>query len=91
MHGSTEEVLAILRVSENFPNIEFIAVGKPNLFYEELYRRIVERYRGLRNLKITDFVGEEEKSKVLSRSWILCLPSIREELPIAFLEALAHK
>ena len=68
-----------------------MAVGKPNSLYEELYERIVERYRGLRNLKIAGFVSEEEKSEILSRSWILCLPSIREGLPIAFLEALAHK
>jgi len=78
-------------LAKNFPNIEFVAVGKPNILYEELYKRIVERYRGLKNLRITGFVGEKEKSKILSRSWILCLPSIREGLPIAFLEALAHK
>jgi len=78
-------------LAKNFPEVEFVAVGKPNSLYEELYERIVERYRGLRNLKIAGFVSEEEKSEILSRSWILCLPSIREGLPIAFLEALAHK
>ena len=78
-------------LAKNFPDIEFIAVGKPNLPYERLYERIVKKYQGLNNLRIIGFVGEEEKSKILSKSWILCLPSIREGLPIAFLEALAHK
>jgi len=78
-------------LAKNFPDVEFVAVGKPNLLYEKLYERIVERYRGLRNLKVAGFVSEEEKSEILSRSWILCLPSIREGLPISFLEALAHK
>jgi len=78
-------------LAKSFPDVEFIAVGKPNLLYEELYKRMVGKYRGLRNLKIAGFVSEEEKSRILSRSWILCLPSIREGLPIAFLEALAHK
>jgi len=78
-------------LAKNFPDTAFIAVGKPNLLYEESYEQIVERYRGLKNLRIAGFVSEEEKSKILSRSWILCLPSIREGLPIAFLEALAHK
>ena len=78
-------------LAKNFPDVEFIAVGKPNPLYEELYRQIVEKYRGLKKLKITGFVSEEEKSRILSKSWILCLPSVREGLPIAFLEALAHK
>jgi len=78
-------------LAKNFPGVEFIAVGKPNPLYEGLYRRVMERYQALKNLKITGFVSEEEKSRILSKSWILCLPSIREGLPIAFLEALAHK
>ncbi len=78
-------------LAKNFPDIEFVAIGKPNPLYEKLYRRIVVKYQGCRNLKIAGFVSEEEKSEILSRSWILCLPSIREGLPIAFLEALAHK
>ena len=78
-------------LAKHFPDVEFIAIGKPNILYKELYKRIVERYQGLKNLRIAGFVSEEEKSRILSKSWILCLPSIREGLPIAFLEALAHK
>jgi glycosyltransferase involved in cell wall biosynthesis len=45
----------------------------------------------LPNLEIKGFVSEDEKRSILSRCWIMVLPSIREGLPIAMLEALAHK
>ncbi len=79
------------KLARKFPNVEFVAVGRPCLLYEELYERIVRKYRELDNLKIVGFVNEEMKSEILSKSWVICLPSIREGLPIAFLEALAHK
>lgn len=74
-----------------FPEIKFIAMGAPNELYRDLYEKIVERHKDLKNLEIKGFVSEEEKSRILSKCWVLCLPSIREGLPIAFLEALAHK
>lgn len=78
-------------LARNFPDYEFIAVGKPSLLYGELYKKIVRKYRKLENLRIAGFVGEAEKSEILAKSWVLCLPSIREGLPLSFLEALAHK
>jgi len=79
------------QLAKMFPDIKFIAMGAPNEPYRKLYEKIVERYKGVKNLEVKGFTSEEEKSKILSRCWILCLPSIREGLPIAFLEALAHK
>jgi len=78
-------------LAKRFPDVEFIAMGTPNEPYKELYSKVIRKYQGLRNLKILGFVSEEKKRKILSKCWILCLPSIREGLPIAFLEALAHK
>lgn len=79
------------QLAKMFPEVRFIAMGAPNEQYKRLYERIVQKYEKLENLEIKGFVSEEEKSKILSKSWILCLPSLREGLPIAFLEALAHK
>lgn len=68
-----------------------MAIGKSSLLYEEMYKRVVKKYEKLKNLKIVGFVDERTKSEILAKSWILCLPSIREGLPLAILEALAHK
>ena len=66
-------------------------MGKPNVLYEGKYREVVSKYAGLRNLEIRGFVSEEEKQEILNKCWVLVLPSIREGLPIAMLEALAHR
>jgi glycosyltransferase involved in cell wall biosynthesis len=61
------------------------------VLYEDRCREVVGKYAGLLNLEIKGFVSEDEKRSILSRCWIMVLPSIREGLPIAMLEALAHK
>lgn len=42
-------------------------------------------------MNLTGFVTEELKSRILSESWALINTSIREALPVSFLESLAHK
>ncbi|MCX8205266.1 MAG: glycosyltransferase family 4 protein [Candidatus Nezhaarchaeota archaeon] len=79
------------RLAKALPEVKFIAMGRPGPLYEKMYERIVRKYQGLKNLEIAGFVSEDEKSRKLSESWVFCLPSIREGLPISFLEALAHK
>lgn len=76
-------------LSKKFPEIKFIAIGKSNLprFGLELRRK----YERFKNLEMPGFVSEDEKSRILERSWILINPSIREGLPLNFLEACAHK
>ena len=78
-------------LAKQFPEYRFVAMGKPNILYEDRYRRIASKYVDLKNLEIKGFVSEEEKQEILNKCWILVLPSIREGLPIAMLEALAHK
>jgi len=78
-------------LAKQFPEIRFVAIGKPNVFYEDRYKKVVGKYVGLPNLEIKGFVSEEEKRSILDKCWIMVLPSVREGLPIAMLEALAHK
>ncbi len=78
-------------MAKRFPGLKFVAMGKPSVIYEEKYKEVVHKYKDLKNLETLGFINEEEKQKVLYKCCILLLPSIREGLPIAMLEALAHK
>jgi glycosyltransferase involved in cell wall biosynthesis len=78
-------------LARQFPEAHFIAMGKPSVLYEDRYREVVSKYAGLPNLEVRGFVSEGEKREILDKCWVLVLPSIREGLPIAMLEALAHK
>ena len=71
------------------PNIQFIAMGKAHSQHRN--KELRKRYENIKNLTLTGFVPEQEKVKVLSKSWILVNTSKRECLPISFLEACAHK
>jgi len=66
----------------------FTAMGRSH--DEAKDRELRERYGGVPNLQLTGFVSEEEKSRILEESWALINTSVREALPVSFLEALAH-
>lgn len=79
------------KLAKKFPDIEFVMIGRPSDLYEEWAYSLINKFRHLKNLKILGFIDERTKRKILSKAWVLLLPSIREGLPLAFLEALAHK
>jgi glycosyltransferase involved in cell wall biosynthesis len=70
------------------PEVNFIAMGRSH--DEARDRDLRDRYGGVPNLQLTGFVSEEEKSRILGESWVLVNTSVREALPVSFLEALAH-
>jgi|ECHhosMinimDraft_1075155.scaffolds.fasta_scaffold06275_2 glycosyltransferase involved in cell wall biosynthesis len=78
-------------LAKKFPHIQFIVMGEPSIFHQDLFRRIISGYSNLPNLKLLGFLQGKRKWEILDKCWILALPSIREGLPVAMLEALAHK
>ena len=76
-------------LAKEFPNVKFTALGKAH--DEKRDQNLRKKYSNISNLEMTGFTSEEEKSKILEKSWILINTSVRECLPVAFLETAAHK
>jgi glycosyltransferase involved in cell wall biosynthesis len=76
-------------LAEKFPDMTFVAIGKSNKSEKDSYLRKISH--SIRNLDCPGFVDEETKSEILKKSWIYVNTSIRECLPVAFLEAAAHR
>lgn len=85
-----KRVEKFIQLAQRFPKVKFVAMGKANenLIMDTQLRR---KYRKIPNLELTGFVSENEKEHILSKSWVIVNTSIREGLPISFLEALAHR
>lgn len=84
-----KRVELFFELAEMFPEVEFIAMGRSHDI--EADARLRKRCEGIPNLSCPGFVSEEEKSRILEKSWALVNTSVREALPISFLEALAHE
>ena len=78
-------------LASKFPNVRFIAAGgcrhNNPLRDGELRRRCQEQ----KNIEVPGWLGDDERGKILDRSWILINTSTRECLPVSFLEAGAHR
>lgn len=84
-----KRVELFFQLAEKHPEIDFIAMGKSHSKEKDAELRQV--YKHLPNLKMTGFVSEKDKQLILGRSWALLNTSIREALPISFLEAFASQ
>lgn len=84
-----KRVKLFLDIARRFPDVYFVAMGQGHDATGDA--EIRRRYAGLPNLTMTGFVDEAEKSRILGESWALVNTSIREALPVSFLEALAHE
>jgi glycosyltransferase involved in cell wall biosynthesis len=71
------------------PEIQFIAMGHSHS--ADMDKLLRNKYGKIPNLVLTGFVNEREKSRILGESWALVNTSIREALPVSFLEALVHE
>lgn len=84
-----------LSLAEAFPEVNFVAMGEPQGLRSESEKedmqRLREKYENSENIRITGFVSEKKKSEILKESWAMVNTSVRECLPVAFLESLAHE
>ena len=81
-----------LQTAMNLPNYDFYFIGKANdvTYFKEISRILRNRYANYPNIHLLDFVPEEEKARIMKEGWILLNTSVREGLPISFLEAGAN-
>ena len=84
-----KRVEIFFKLAKSYPKIQFIAMGHSHDPENDTYLR--EKAENIPNLTCPGFVSESKKSKILEESWAMVNTSIREALPIAFLEALAHE
>lgn len=79
-----------LDLAGRFPEVTFIAAGAcTNDPAKD--KAIRERYRGLANVELPGWVDANKRSEILDRSWMLINTSVKECLPVTYLEACAHR
>jgi glycosyltransferase involved in cell wall biosynthesis len=84
-----KRVEIFFELARQHPEIDFIAMGKSHNLVKD--RELRDVYSKIPNLRLVGFVSELEKQKILGKSWALVNTSIREALPISFLESLASR
>jgi len=78
-----------LKIAKLMPHVQFYMAGKAHNPRQE--RQIKQVATKLPNLTCLGYVLDEEKERLLDQAWIYLNCSIKECLPVAFLEACAHK
>ncbi len=68
-----------------FPEKIFYVCGQGNEINE-----ILEKYKGIENLKFMGHVSGEQKDKLLKEAKVLVNTSIHEAIPVSFLEAISY-
>jgi glycosyltransferase involved in cell wall biosynthesis len=84
-----KRVKDFMELAKSFPDVRFIATGKAH--DEERDQFLRKKYGDVPNLEMPNWVFGEEKSKILEESWVMINPSVRECLPVSFLEAGAYE
>lgn len=78
-----------LEVAKNTPEYDFYFVGTSSLYPKliENQKKLEKAYSKFSNIHILRFTTDETKREILSKSWVLLNTSVREGLPVSFLEA----
>jgi len=84
-----KRVWIFLKIAKHMPKVQFYLAGKcHDARYQKMVLRVVEK---IPNLKYLGYVLDAEKEAILDKSWFYLNCSLKEGLPVAFLEASAHK
>jgi len=85
-----KRVHLMFRIIPKFPRVHFVVIGKS--VNKQRDTELKMRLQKFSNVSVLNrILSEEEKSRILEKSWILINTSVREALPVTFLEACAHK
>lgn len=82
-----------LKVAASMPDVNFYFIGKATehevYLKKEIYLK--DQYKSFSNIHFEEFISEERKGELLKQAWILLNTSVREGLPVTFLEAMVRK
>lgn len=84
-----KRVELFLKLAKEFGDVKFIAAGAAHDPVRDKYLR--KEFGNIPNLEMPGMIFGKQKYDLLEKSWILINTSIRECLPISFLEASAYK
>ncbi|MEM0135106.1 MAG: glycosyltransferase family 4 protein [Thermoplasmatales archaeon] len=88
-----KRVDTMLRVASELPEYDFYLIGTATEGandYALIEKHLIEKFSKYSNIHILGFIDEFTKRERIGRSWALINTSIREGLPITFLEAMAE-
>ncbi len=83
----------MLYIASRLPDYEFYMIGSATnnaKNYISIEKKLISEFSAYTNIHILGFIDEETKRKYIGEAWGLINTSIREGLPITFLEALAE-
>lgn len=82
-----------LKVASAMKDIDFYFIGKAteHEVYQNRERALKELYRKYDNIHFEEFISEERKRELIEKAWILLNTSVREGIPVTFLEAMVTK
>jgi glycosyltransferase involved in cell wall biosynthesis len=90
--GRWEPVKGVERFMElarAFPAVRFVAAGRAH--DDERDRHLRETYKDVPNLEMPGWVFGEAKDRMLEESWVMINTSVRECLPVSYLEGAAYE
>ncbi len=83
----------MLKIARDLPDYDFYLIGTATVNsrdYLSIEKKLKDEFSKYSNIHILGFVDEKTKREYIGRSWALINTSIREGLPITFLEAMAE-